>query len=285
MNSDILRHHSDKGARPCPLFPVLVNMSSALLLLGLCLGPVLGAQDCPSLDVTNVWADGLESDLTFTLDHATHGWELNLKYDRKIARLDCWTATVETQDLQTFRLTSLGWDDDHEAGHEIRHHLTVWFTSRPFLIHADIDGQDVCGFAPSTTAKPTTTTTTVPATTTSEPTTTTPEENECADVVKIEETDGPTTIVEVHLIPTMPVSEWVVELQFKEPIKDIIAFNADVSGAGTGWKLSSRPGEGSIQPGGRVEVKCVVQHGAPSMPGIRGVSFNGRTVCGNVASP
>ena len=201
----------------------------------------------------------------------------------------CYQASVETSDFQHFRLTSLGWDGEYEAGTRIQLHLMPHFTSRPFLIQADIDGQDICGFPttakPTTTSLPPTTTTTIPTTTTTtQPTTTTPEPNECDEVLYIEETEGPETIVEVHLIPTVNIYEWVVELRFKGPIRDIITSSAVVTGAGTGWRLVNKPGEGSIEPGQKVAVKLVVLHTEPWMPRVEGVSFNGRTVCGDMPS-
>jgi len=247
---------------------------------------VLASEDCPNLRVTGVWATGLDSFLTFTLDHATHGWEINLKYARAFGGIYCSQALVETQDNQNFRLTSLGWDGELTAGQKFELQLQPYFTSnRPFLLQADIDGQDICGFMHST-PKPTTTTTTTTTTTATTTTTTTTATtthfgNDCVDVVGVESVGADESTLSLHLTPTSNVHSWTVNVDFTQEVRGISSPRADVGGAGASWVLSNKPGDGSIPVGSTLELYFSVQHPGSALPGVRGLRFNGVVICGD----
>merc|ERR1711860_392344 len=242
-----------------------------LVLLQASLASVEALEDCPNLDVTSVWNGGLSSILSFTIDHQTHGWEINLKYDRQIGGIYVSQGVVESQDNQHFRITSLGWNGELVPGQKINLSLQPYFSSRPFLVEAFIDDQDICGF-PSISSTTTSTTTT---TTTKVPTTTTPTWGQCSQVVEVLGEGVNESALRLRLTPTLQVNSWTVNIDFEHRIWGILSSRAEVGGGGESWVLFNKPGDGSIPGGSTLVLNFSVQHPGTNLPAVRALRFNG----------
>merc|ERR1711892_513937 len=118
---------------------------------------LLASRSCSNLDVTSEWGDGLTADLHVAVDHQGHGWEILLTFDTTVSSIECWQATVSTTDSKTFKLVNS--DEDISSGGQIELHLLVHFSTKPQLIAAYLDGQDVCGGGSADSTTTTTTTT------------------------------------------------------------------------------------------------------------------------------
>ena len=93
--------------------------------------------DCSNLEVTTVWDTALESFLHFRLDHDAYQWTISLTYDRPLAKLDCWQATVHSADWIHLQLRPLDFDWSFAAGTEVQLLLQPSFpmyTPQPRLI-------------------------------------------------------------------------------------------------------------------------------------------------------
>ena len=62
-----------------------------------CYSPLVFSEDCPNLDVTSVWNGGLSSILSFTIDHQTHGWEINLKVTSRLKQCCIYLNSMPNQ--------------------------------------------------------------------------------------------------------------------------------------------------------------------------------------------
>ena len=194
-------------------------------------------------------------------------------------------ATVSTTDNMNFRLINLAWDGDFTPGAQLDLHFQSHFAAgtRPNLVAADMDGQDICGGGGSGSTSPTPTTT-ASVTTTASPTTTSAESggSDCSNVVSVVATDAAqhTTDLSVRLTPSTDIESWVVDLRFSASVDGVESPLADVTGGGASWKLASKPWDGAIQAGQSLELMFTVRHVASATcPAVVGVTFSGTDIC------
>ena len=192
---------------------------------------------------------------------------------------------VSTTDHKTFTLHNLDWDGDYDDGYRLPLHFLAHFTSRSYLIAADIDGQDVCegGSAPTTTEKTTTRTTPTPKPTTSTEkpdTTTTAQESNCDDIISVVEDDGTQTSLDLAITPTEDLTSWSVVLTFASDVDDVSSPLADVSGSGSQWTLNSKSWDGNLPAGETFDLNFFVNHGGNGYPGLMSITLNGDEQCG-----
>ena len=210
---------------------------------------------------------------------------MHLTFDKELTQLECWQTVVSTTDHKTFTLHNLEWDGDYDDGYRLPLHFLAHFTSRAYLIAADIDGQDVCegGSAPTTTEKTTTRTTPTPRPTTSTEkpyTTTTAQESNCDDIVSVVEDDGTQTSLDLAITPTEDLTSWSVVLTFASDVDAVSSPLADVSGSGSQWTLSSKSWDGNLPAGETFDLNFFVNHGGNGYPGLISITLNGDELCG-----
>lgn len=248
---------------------------SPLFFLFLCSGFIIvhGAEDCPNLSINNEWGEGWDGSIVFELDHSTSGWVVHLTFDIPITNLDCWQATVSSTDKKTFTLTNLEWDSDYQDGAHVELHIQPHYTTRPYLIAAEIDGQDICGGTPITSPRPTTTT---PKTTTPSPTTHTPDDG-CSDIVDLVD-NGDDTDFTINITPAVTVNQWTVVVVFSGAVTAVTTPLADVTGSGNMWTLKSKSWDGELTAGDTFQLSMNVVHGS-GKPSIVDVTFNDEGIC------
>ena len=249
---------------------------SLVSIIFLCSGFIIAesAEDCPNLSISSEWGEGWDGSIVFNIDHSTNGgWVAHLTFDIPITDLECWMATVSSTDKKTFTLTNR--DSNFQAGAHVELHVLPRYTSRPRLIAADFDGQDICGFPQTTTSNPTTQKTTASP----NPGSTTPHSSDCSDAIDILSDDGTTTSVDVKITPTVDINSWTVVLNFDADISGLTTPMADVSGSGKQWTLSSKSWDGSILAGQTFLLNFYVYHAGNGMPGFVDVSLNGDSIC------
>jgi len=192
-------------------------------------------------------------------------------------------AIVTTTDDRVFHLTNLSWDADFTPGVQLNLQFQYRFASgtRPNLVAAYMDGQEICGngMEESTPA----TTSYVPTTITTQ----TPVDGEgCSNVVTVLGSDAEqhTSYLSVHLTPAADIAVWVVNITFASAVDDVLSQEAEVTGSGTGWQLANKAGNGGIAAGQTLELLFSVQHfQTPTCPPVVGVSFGGTAICNGKA--
>lgn len=264
-------------------------LSQALVGLTAVAAIANAVEDCPNLIISSEWNVGIDAVISFELDHATSGWEVHLTYDSALTSLDCWQGDVQSTDNKQFTIGNLDWDSDYEDGAHVDLHIQAHFAdgSRPYLIAADIDGQDICGNGgggvTTTTKKPTTT---ERLTTSSTPAvTTTPVASNCGDVVDIGTDDGIQTDVSISLTPTSDLESWSVEITFAQSVQSVTSPLAVISGSGKKWTLSNKSFDGSLPAGETFILSFAVNHGGSGLPGFESILFNNDEICGEAPTP
>jgi hypothetical protein len=193
----------------------------------------------------------------------------------------------------TFHLVNLAWDGDFTPGAQLDLHIQSHFASgtRPNLVAADMDGQNICGDSSGSSSTSAATTTASPSTQGPTTTMTTTTEgpvdgSDCSNVVTVVTTDvnQHTTDLSVHLTPATNIESWVVNLVFRTSVDSVQSPMADVTGSGTAWQLVSKSWDGGIEAGQTLELLLTVRHvSSASCPPVVGVSFSGTDICmGNV---
>ena len=260
----------------------LTRDSSLLFILAAIVHFTAGAEDCPNLFISSEWGEGFDGFLRFEIDHAAHGWVVQLTFDQALTSLDCWQATISTTDSKTFTLSNLEWDSDYEDGAHVELHFQPHFASRAYLIAADIDGQDICGGAPVTTTTQVPDTTTTPQTQTT--TTTSSGQTDCNGIATIVGEDGEQTEVAVTLTPSQNIEAWLIEIIFDADVVGVTSPLADITGSGKIWSLACKSFDCNLAAGASLDVYFYVYHGGNGMPGFDNISFNGVSMCGEGTS-
>ena len=259
------------------------------LLLAVGLNQASAAEDCPNLVISAEWAEGIDAVISFELDHSTSGWEVHLTYDTALTSLDCFMGDVATTDNINFVITNLDWDSDYNEGDHVDLHIMPHFTTRPYLIAADIDGEDICGNGGTvtTTTKQPTTTTQQPETSEqpTQPPTTTPSSGDCDGVVDIGTDDGTQTDVSLSLTPTANLESWSVEITFSGNVVSVTSPLATVTGSGKKWTLSNKSFDGSLPAGDTFVLSFSVNHGGSGLPNFESIIFDNIEICGGESTP
>ena len=104
---------------------------------------------------------GFNAELRWTVDHDTevrgfknlrvfqlalqNHWSVHLGFDGAVDQLDIWQGSVSTSDNMNFVVDNLDWDGDYSDGESFTLAMLGYFGgSRPKLISATFDNQDVC---------------------------------------------------------------------------------------------------------------------------------------------
>jgi hypothetical protein len=114
-----------------------------------------------------------------------------------------YKATVSTTDNLNFRLINLAWDGDFTPGATLELHIQSHFASgtRPHLVAADMDGQDICGGGQVTSTTAASTATSAAATSA---TTTLPDDgSDCSNVVNVVATDAAQHTTDLSVRPVL----------------------------------------------------------------------------------
>jgi hypothetical protein len=153
--------------------------------------------------------------------------------------------------------------------------------TRPNLVAARMDGQEICGNGGDLSTP--VTTTFMPTTTSEASTTQGPVDGEdCSYVVTVEGTDAVqhTTDLSVRLTPATNIAFWVVHITFASAVDNVLSQQAEVKGSGTAWQLASKPWNGGINGGQTLKLWFSVQHLlTASCPSVVRISFSGTVIC------
>jgi len=253
------------------------------------------ASDCGNLRITSEWETGYDGFLIFELDHSTSGWEITLSFDKKVNKLECWQGVVSTTDGQTFSITNVDWNPDYDEGKHMELHYQPQFEKfdRPYLVYADMDGQNICDqphptqpTTQTTTRKttPTTTRRTTPTTTTHHDTTT-PMPGPCDKIINIGPEDGPQQKVEINLTPSTDIESWTVELNLEYDVSAVTSPLANVKGSGKKWTLTSMSWDGNLPADETFVLALYVFHGGKGLPLITNIIFNDESICDAYTTP
>jgi len=102
--------------------------------------------ECPNLEITNSWDNGLNGRISFTVDHDTDSsWTIYLSWDAKFDQFDCYEGSATSSDGMNYEIDNLAWDGDLTDGDTFTiNFLGLFSNGRPKLISATIDQQDIC---------------------------------------------------------------------------------------------------------------------------------------------
>jgi len=236
------------------------------------------AEDCPNLGISSEWDTGYDGKISFDIDHDTGGsWQLHLTFDKALISLDCWEAQVSTTDNINFVLSG---NTDHQAGSHVEIQILPRYSSKAYLILADIDGQDICG-GPSRTT--TTTTTTKGPTTTTTLASTLPPSPSCEDIISNIVNNGQDLDITIDITPETDIESWVIEIHFNKDVTSVSTPAADVTGRGKIWMLTSKSWSGSIPAGKTFELSLSITFENSEVPSLGEVLLNTETICGGPA--
>ena len=192
-------------------------------------------------------------------------WSLDITFDNDVNFITSPLADV-TGSGKTWTLTDRGWDGEINAGESLELRFFVNFGGqKPVITSIKFNGDSMCnaGGGPGPD----------------------PSKPDCSGSMTIDSQNGDFFSATIDLRPSTSITSWIVILSVDAPLSSLNTPNADVSGSGCVWTLSSKSWDGAIDAGASFPLAFSFTFDGDTPPFAVSIVFNGDELCIGATSP